>query len=264
MSINLDYPLVSVIIPTYNRYRLLLNAVKSVKSQTYPNIEIIVVNDGSDQPEYKNIQIMGIVMINLENKNSRTVCGYPCGGYVRNIGMKNAKGNYIAFLDDDDIWLPTKIEKQVNIMKTQIIEHRNSPVLFCCTDGYIGRGIYESQKKEEQQYQKYVTEKFWDNIKQVLIKTRPNWNQRDRTNQIPQCFDLPLIEQNNCIICSSVMIHRDILSKIGYMNHIPNWGFNGEYQDWDFWKRILTITDCYFLNEPLIYYDETPYKMRGY
>jgi GT2 family glycosyltransferase len=76
---------VSVIIPTYNRFEYLQNAIASVKNQTYKNIEIIVVNDNSSQPDYYTQKLEGVTMIHLD-QNSRVKKGYPCAGYVRNQG----------------------------------------------------------------------------------------------------------------------------------------------------------------------------------
>ena len=110
---------VSVIIPTYNRFQYLLNTIKSVKGQTYSNIEIIVVNDRSTQNEYYDYdwEKNNITIIHLA-KNSKEVFGYACaGGYQRNFGIKISTGKYIAFCDDDDIWFPNKIELQIKAMK---------------------------------------------------------------------------------------------------------------------------------------------------
>jgi glycosyltransferase involved in cell wall biosynthesis len=70
---------VSVVIPTYNRFKYALNAIKSVKEQTYANIEIIVVNDRSTQDEYYEYEweTNGVTMLHLE-KNTKTVFGYAC------------------------------------------------------------------------------------------------------------------------------------------------------------------------------------------
>ena len=96
---------VSVIIPTYNRFKYLLNTIKSVKAQTYLNIEIIVVNDKSIQKEYYDYdwESNNIKIIHLE-KNSKEIFGYACAGFVRNKGIELSSGKYIAFCDDDDIW----------------------------------------------------------------------------------------------------------------------------------------------------------------
>jgi len=98
---------VSVIIPTYNRFHYLLNTIKSVQKQTHKNIEIIIVNDCSTQKEYYTYNWDDINIIHLP-ENSKKTFGFACAGYVRNKGIEEATGKYIAFCDDDDIWFPKK------------------------------------------------------------------------------------------------------------------------------------------------------------
>lgn len=102
-------PLVSVVLPTYNRARLLSRAVKSVLDQTYPNFELIVVDDCStDDTEdvVKGFQDDRIRYIRHEKNQGAPI--------ARNTGIKAAKGKYIAFQDSDDVWCSTKLEKQEN------------------------------------------------------------------------------------------------------------------------------------------------------
>ena len=101
---------VSVIIPTYNRFKYLLNTIESVKKQTFTNLEIIVINDKSTQKEYYEYDwdANNIIIIHLQ-ENTKKMFGYACAGYVRNKGIERSTGNYIAFCDDDDIWFPKKI-----------------------------------------------------------------------------------------------------------------------------------------------------------
>lgn len=108
---------VSVIIPTFERFDYLLNAIESVKNQTYKNVEIIVINDGSKDNRYKDFKDDGVISINLD-KNSREIFGVADIGYVRNFGLRKSTGEYIAFLDDDDCWLPDKLDKQLSLMST--------------------------------------------------------------------------------------------------------------------------------------------------
>ena len=84
---------VSVIIPTYNRFKYLLNTIKSIKEQTYLNIEIIVVNDKSIEKEYYDYNWEGnkIKIIHLD-KNSKDIFGYACAGFVRNKGIEISSG----------------------------------------------------------------------------------------------------------------------------------------------------------------------------
>ena len=102
-------PAVSVIIPTYNRAHLIGRAIKSVLSQTYKDFELIVVDDASvDNPEQVVRSFNGKRIKYIRHKKNR---GLPAS---RNTAIKAAEGEYIALLDDDDEWLPEKLEKQVN------------------------------------------------------------------------------------------------------------------------------------------------------
>lgn len=102
--------LVSAIITTHNRIEHLKKAISSVLSQTYTDIECIVVSDNSSDGtnEYCS-NISNIHFINIPATESKG------GNYARNIGIEAANGDYIAFLDDDDIWFPEKIEKQLKL-----------------------------------------------------------------------------------------------------------------------------------------------------
>ena len=129
-------PLVSVIIPSYNRFDYLMNALESVQEQKYTNKEIIIVNDcSSDERYYKYNFGKKVTKIDLD-RNQREVLGSVSAGQIRNFGLKKAPGKYIATLDDDDIWLPEKLNKQIKVMESS--ENKMS-----ATDGLIGRGIYD-------------------------------------------------------------------------------------------------------------------------
>jgi len=104
-------PLVSIIIPTYNRAFCLANAIKSVLDQTYSNIEIIVVDGPSKDDTETVINKLGdkkIIYIREEKARG--------AGAARNTGIKVARGEYIAFQDSDNVWFPEKLEKQMDIL----------------------------------------------------------------------------------------------------------------------------------------------------
>lgn len=103
--------LVSAIITTRNRQALLKVSIESVLNQTYPNIELIVVDDGSTDTTKEICLSYPLNYIYIHPSESRG------GNYARNLGLKNANGKYVAFLDDDDEWLPTKVEKQMILIK---------------------------------------------------------------------------------------------------------------------------------------------------
>ncbi len=112
-------PLVSAIIPTYNRAHIICEAVDSVLTQTYPNIEVIVVDDGSKDDTLVRLQQYGDRIRVVSQANAGPAA-------ARNRGIAAARGDLIAFLDSDDIWLPIKIERQVALMR------RAGATVPCC------------------------------------------------------------------------------------------------------------------------------------
>lgn len=103
-----DNLLVSVVIPTYNRPVFLKKAINTVLNQTYKHLEVIVVDDDSDVDNKKIIASFDDKRI-FYFKNKKNM-GAP---FSRNKGIKESKGEYVAFLDDDDEWKPSKLEKQI-------------------------------------------------------------------------------------------------------------------------------------------------------
>jgi glycosyltransferase involved in cell wall biosynthesis len=106
-------PVISVILPFYNRIDATLRAIASVESQTYKNWELIVINDGSTDGDERLLEeklsniINAVYVKNLKNSGPSV---------ARNHGMRHASGSYIAFLDSDDEWLESKLEIQLTHM----------------------------------------------------------------------------------------------------------------------------------------------------
>ena len=105
-----DLPLVTVVIPTYRRPEMILAAVKFALDQTYKNIEVLVMVDGPYPPTEE-------LLATIHDERVRVVVNEVNVGLaeVKNIAARHARGEYIALLDDDDEWYPTKIEKQVAV-----------------------------------------------------------------------------------------------------------------------------------------------------
>jgi glycosyltransferase involved in cell wall biosynthesis len=225
---------VSVIIPTYNRFSYLLNTIESIRSQTYTNIEIIVVNDCSTQKEYYNYDWQDIKIIHLE-KNSKTTFGFACpGGYQRNFGIKIATGNYIAFCDDDDIWFPKKLELQLKAMK-------ETGCKMSSTDGLAGNGVYNNTKK----YEKYNAEHYYYTLKDIYKRKGSNLLEHG----FPKIWTLEFLKIHNCMICSSVIIEKKIIDKVGDFIIAPN------AEDYQYWLRALQHTNSVYVNDICFYYD---------
>lgn len=106
--------LVSVIVPLYNAEKYIEETMESILNQTYKNIEIVIVDDGSkDQSSsiVKNLKKKYPEQIKYILQENQGV------SVARNTGIENASGEYISFLDSDDLWHPTKIEKQITSMQ---------------------------------------------------------------------------------------------------------------------------------------------------
>ena len=115
------YPLISVVIPTYNRIESIEKSIKSVLSQSYPYLELIVVDDGSCDGTRELFNGLSQPRLRyFRYEDNRGAC------YARNYGAQRAIGEFIAFQDSDDIWHADKLEKQVAIMKKT-----GSDFVFC-------------------------------------------------------------------------------------------------------------------------------------
>lgn len=122
-------PLVSAIIPNYNYARYVGEAVESALGQTYPNIEVIVVDDGSTDNSLEVLEKYRDRIKIIEQKNSG-VC------VARNRGVAESKGEYVAFLDADDVWLPEKIELQIDVFENDsTVSFSNTGAITIGTDG---------------------------------------------------------------------------------------------------------------------------------
>jgi glycosyltransferase involved in cell wall biosynthesis len=122
-------PLVSVIIPTYNRAGLVREAVASVKAQTYRDFEIVVVDDGGADGAYEALAADRDLRA-LRHAHRRGVAA------ARNTGAAAARGEWLAFLDSDDLWLPDKLARQILSLEGQ------PGLLICQTDEtWVRQGV---------------------------------------------------------------------------------------------------------------------------
>ena len=124
--------LVSCIIPTYKRSDTLGRAIDSVLSQTYYEIEVLVVDD-NEKGSSESADVEKIVKSYADNRVKLvTQPRHINGAEARNAGIRASKGDFIAFLDDDDEWLPEKIEKQMSFMS----EHPDIDGVSCLYSEY--------------------------------------------------------------------------------------------------------------------------------
>jgi teichuronic acid biosynthesis glycosyltransferase TuaG len=106
-------PLVSIVTPSYNSERFIVQTIESVLAQTYQRWEMIIVDDRSTDESYKIVlgyaaKDNRIKVYGMERNSGAATC--------RNKAIELSRGEYVAFIDSDDLWLPDKLEKQLNFM----------------------------------------------------------------------------------------------------------------------------------------------------
>lgn len=160
-----EEPLVSVIVPTYNRAGVICETIENVFQQTYRNIELIVVDDGSTDETRSVLKSYGsrIRWVSQENAG-------PAAARNRGIGM--AEGEIVAFQDSDDAWHPTKIERQVSLLQ------RAGDSVVCCLCNSIveipGRVV---RSFDNAPIDPPIAEGIWLNVTEVLVTRALLFNQ---------------------------------------------------------------------------------------
>ncbi len=200
--------LVSAIITTHNRCVLLQRAIESVFAQTYDNIECIVVDDASSDDTSKICEQYNLNYIFIPKEESKG------GNYARNLGIKASKGKYCAFLDDDDYWLPEKIQKQVSL-----IEEMDCELVYC------GRRLEIINKNGSISYKDILPSKnhCGDMHKQILLTI--------------------------CTTTTNILTKRDALFEVGLFDE--NLKF---WQEYELTIRLAQRKSFYFVNDILSVY----------
>ena len=125
---SIQQPLVSVIVPTYKRSTMLPRAIDSILSQTYDNVQVVVVDDNNPDSEWRKTT-SALIMQYKDNPKVKYVC-HPAnlnGSVARNTGIKESDGEIITYLDDDDMYVPEKIRKQVEFL----LAHQEFNAVYC-------------------------------------------------------------------------------------------------------------------------------------
>lgn len=220
-----DRPLVSAVIPTYNRTQQTIAAIESALAQTYPYFEVIVVDDGSNDG---SDQVIERFVSQKSNASHRVLfLRQPNQGasVARNTGIAAAQGEYIAFLDSDDVWSPEKLEWQV-----KALEQFKDECCVCVTDARLvndtgmDKGSFESAGRH---YQQTI------GIERSASK---------------------LLGQSFCgFWMSSLLARADTIRQIGGFD--PKISF---VEDRDLQFRLSLVTSIAYVNKPLIRSDRTP------
>jgi glycosyltransferase involved in cell wall biosynthesis len=202
--------LVSAVIPMFNREKTIRYCLDSVLNQTYKNLEIILVDDCSTDSTIKIIETYNDSRIKIikQDKNSGAQA-------ARNKGIKEAKGDWITFLDSDDEWFPNKIEQQIKTLE----QHDWNPFLVIHSDAIL----FDTNKKEKRIF----------GIKKIHGKNVYNNLLASPAPLFPAIFT-----------------SKKALETINYLDeNVPS------YQEWDTSIRLSKICEFVFLEEPtFIYY----------
>jgi len=199
-------PKVSVVIPTYNRAKMLVEAVESALQQTHPPDEIIVMDDGSTDDTERVIARYSGKLRYVRQKNSGPAA-------ARNHGMRLASGDFIAFLDSDDLWVPDRLERQFAALKS-------------CPDLDFIFGLEA----------KFTAEQQFDGCE---IKDRDVWKSLNSVDYVvPEPFKLLLEE--NFIPTSSVLFRKRCIATVGFIDESLQ-----QAEDYDFWLRFA-LHGCRF------------------
>ena len=157
--------LVTVVIPTYNRADLISRAVASVSQQSHQNLEIIVIDDASDDDTTQ-------VVHQIPDSRVKYICHQTNlgGSEARNTGIKQAVGDYIAFLDSDDVWLPDKLSSQL----AAISQEDRQDNLVCYSQFKISPQVFYRRRilpKNGKQNHETIPDYFWLSGGTILTST---------------------------------------------------------------------------------------------
>ena len=218
----MNMPMISVVIPAYNAERWISGTIESVLAQDFKDFEIIVVNDGST--DHTQDVVSKYRQVHLLKKAN----GGPAS--ARNAGIRAAQGDYIAFLDSDDLWTSEKLYLQVALLQ-------NSSLKWCYSDGFAFNG----------------------HSGQILYKFGSQTDLFEGDILRPLLF--------NCFIASPTpLIHKSVFDEVGYFDEDRN---VMRTEDWDMWLRIAARYPIGLINKPLVYYrvhsnsityDENPFS----
>ncbi len=182
-------PLVSIVVPTFNRAALLRETLTSLLAQTWQHLQIVVVD---------NMSVDDTAAAVASFRDPRITClRHPNGGVIavnRNLGIRTSSGDYVAFCDDDDVWEPAKLERQVAAMEA------DPSVGLCYTDGATFRGdaILHPRMVSRRVFNDHFRRLLWD----------------------------------NCIPSSSVMVRRSIFAATGLIDESPRLTAVEDYEMW--------------------------------
>lgn len=246
--------LVSVIIPTYQRFDEVQAAINSVLQQDYPHVEVIVVNDASPDLRYFTLEFiywrsMNVRIVHL-GKNMRAVHNTKCAqGATRMAGVQQAKGQYLAFLDDDDKWTDRrKLSKQLAVMTSA---SHSGQIKLSCTNMWRGSGLNTTQSDQNHQ----IIEPYF--TKQIGRPCHNVMDDEKKKNNDHTVLTLQDIAIDNLINNSTVVVERVHFEASG--------GQRAEdLEDFRCWQRMLQKFNAVYFPEPMVWYNASVQQQKHY
>lgn len=213
-------PLLSVIIPLYNHEKYIRRAIESVLKQTYPSLELIIIDDGSSDRSFE-------VARKFHDKRIRLLTQENAGAHQAiNRGLGMARGEYLAILNSDDFYEKKRFEVMIRYMQ----EHPR--IGFACSYLTV---INEKGRK-------LGVKKGWKNMEPWLLE-HPQLSFQD-----PCDFKKNLLVANFISTTSNFLFRRSLYEEIGGMRNLRF------AHDWDFALRAAEVTECALIDQPLVRY----------
>jgi glycosyltransferase involved in cell wall biosynthesis len=221
-----SYVKISVVIPTYNRAYILRDAIQSVLEQTYSAHEVIVVDDGSTDNTQELTKETGYEKVRYIQHAENKGCSA-----AYNTGINSATGDFIAFLDSDDKWKPTYLEKQVDFWN----RHESIDVVFTDTEICSGSGKISSLMSLLRVFPRLMQSD--PNAKELVVSGRQMY--------------LCLLEEVP-IKPSAVVVRRELFGKGGTFDEAWPSG-----TDWELFLRFSRFANFGFINEAIVVQRQT-------
>lgn len=209
-------PLVSIIIPTYNCGKFLAQGIRSVLNQEYPHKEVIVIDDGSTDNTQDILQTFGDAITVFHQENAGAAV-------ARNTGLQYAKGEYLAFLDADDLWLPGKLTAQVNYLET----HPQVGMVYTNWLVWVDNGTNDYQPAP-------ATSSLQEGL--LIDKEQSGW-----------VYHLLLFD--SIVHTITVLVRKNVAQQVGTFD-----AFLRNGQDYDYWIRASRVTEIHKLSTPFAVY----------
>jgi GT2 family glycosyltransferase len=232
---------VSVIIPTYNRAAIVGAAIESALRQRNTRLQIIVVDDGSTDDTRAVVDAFGGAVRYVSQENAGVAA-------ARNTGLRLATGEFVAFLDSDDAWLPWKVEAEVAALRA----HTDAVVAWTDMSAVDARGDVVHERFLRRMYGAYAVVDV-----ESLMPTAGTLS--DLIAEAPHhSADAPVrvgdlaahIFFGNLLHTSAVLLRRSCLDLIGGFN--PAWGNGGE--DYEFYTRLCALGPAILIDAPAVRY----------